>query len=75
MFTRSQSLKYGAGAALSALGLSAQAAVPTGAEAIFTGLATDFGTVIGYGYVLMAVVTVGVIVLGMVSRIAKKSAK
>lgn len=54
---------------------AAHAALPTSAEAVFTDVATDFGTILGYGYVLMGVVTVGMIVLGLVSRVAKKSAK
>lgn len=70
-----KSLKVGAAGTLLAVGVGAQAAVPAGAEAIFTGLATDFGTVIGYGYVTMAVITAGLIILGLVKRVAWKSAK
>lgn len=53
----------------------AMAALPAGAEAVFTDVATDFGTILGFGYVLMGAVTVGMIVLGLVSKVAKKSAK
>jgi len=67
----------GALVAVAPLGLvvgSAQAAVPSGVEAIFTGTATDFGTLLGYGYTLMAVIVGGLILLGLVKKVAKKSA-
>jgi hypothetical protein len=51
------------------------AAVPAGAEAVFTGLATDFGTIAGYGFTAMGVITGGLIVMGLVQRVARKSAK
>jgi hypothetical protein len=53
---------------------SAQAAVPAGVEAVFTGVATDFGTLLGYGYTLMGVVVAGMIILGLVKKVAKKAA-
>lgn len=66
-------------AAVLALGLggvgAAQAAVPASAEAVFTGLTTDFGTIAGYGYVAMGVITGGLIVFGLIQRVARKSAK
>lgn len=66
-------------AAVAALSLgaigAAHAGLPTSAEAVFTDVATDFGTILGYGYVLMGVVTVGMIVLGLVKSVAKKSSK
>lgn len=52
----------------------AQAAVPTGAEAVFTTLATDAATVLGYAFVAMTAVTGGWIVFSMVKRGAKKAA-
>ena len=52
---------------------SANAAVPAEAQAIFTTAATDFATLLGYGYVAMGVIVVGMIVLGLVKKVAKKS--
>lgn len=60
-------------AALAMSAAAAQAAVPAGVEAIFTGVATDFGVVLGYGYVAMGVIVGGGIVLGLVKSVAKKS--
>ncbi|MBS0443249.1 MAG: hypothetical protein JSR38_14950 [Proteobacteria bacterium] len=60
-------------ASLTAGAVAANAAVPAGTEAVFTGLATDFGTILGYGYTLMGVVVAGLIVLGLVKKVAKKS--
>jgi len=51
------------------------AAVPAGAEAVFTGLATDSATVLGYAFVAMAAITGGWIVFDIVKRGARKSAK
>lgn len=53
----------------------AYAAVPEAAEDIFTTAATDFGTIIGYGFVAMAAVVGGMIVFDLVRKIAKKSTK
>lgn len=47
--------------------------VPTGAEAIFTGAATDFATVLGYGFTAMAAIVGGMIVFNLVKKVAKKS--
>lgn len=59
-----------------ALGVSmAQAAVPAGAEALFTTLATDTGTILGYSFTAMVVIVGGWIVFDMVKRGAKKAAK
>lgn len=51
----------------------AQAAVPAGAEAVFTTLATDFGTIAGYGFTALGIITGGMIVMGLVKRVAKKA--
>lgn len=59
---------------LAGVGVAANAAVPAGAEAIFTTLATDFGTIAGYGFTLMAAVVGGLIVMKLVKKIANKSA-
>lgn len=63
---------------LAALGLTAPvaasfAAVPAGAEAVFTGLATDFGTIAGYGFTALGIITGGLIVMGLVKKVAKKA--
>lgn len=70
MFTKQRAAL---GAALLGATVPALAQVPASAEAVFTDVATDFGTILGWGYVLMAVVTVGMIVLGLVKRVAKRS--
>ena len=57
------------------LALPSLAAVPAGAEAIFTGAATDFGTVVAYGFTAMAAIVGGMIVFNLVRSIAKKSTK
>lgn len=49
------------------------AAVPAGAEAVFTGLATDFGTIAGYGFTALGIITGGLIVMGLVKKVAKKA--
>lgn len=58
---------------LSMLTGAAHAAVPTGVEAVFTGLATDFGTVVGYGWVLFLVVIGGLALFGIVKKVFNKS--
>ena len=64
---------------LAALGLTAPvaasfAAVPAGAEAVFTGLATDFTTIAGYGFTALGIITGGLIVFGLVKKVAHQSA-
>ncbi len=49
------------------------AAVPAGAEAVFTGIATDFATIVGYGFTAMAAVVGGLIVLKLVKKVANKA--
>jgi len=66
-------MKLGAALALAAPAVGVFAAVPTEAQAIFTTAATDFGTLLGYGYIAMGVVVVGMIVLGLTKKVAKKS--
>lgn len=60
---------------LLAAGGYASAAVPAGAEAIFTSVATDFGTIIGYGFTAMAAIVGGMIVFTLVKSVAKKSTR
>lgn len=57
-----------------AVGSAVQAAVPAGAEAVFTTLATDTATILGYAFVAMTAITGGWIVFSMVKRGAKKAA-
>ena len=49
------------------------AAVPAGAEALFTGIATDFGVIAGFGFVAMASVVGGLIVMKIVKKVANKA--
>lgn len=66
----------GALVAIAPLGLvipAAHAAVPAGAEAIFTTTATDFGTVAGYGFTLMAVVVGGLVIFKIVKKVFSKA--
>ena len=51
----------------------ASADVPTGAQAIFTGAATDFGVIAGYGFTAMAAIVGGMIVFKLVKKVANKS--
>jgi len=67
--------KIALGLGLGSLVVSAQAAVPVGAEAIFTGVATDFATVIAYGFTAMAAIVGGMIVFNLVRSVAKKSTR
>jgi ABC-type antimicrobial peptide transport system permease subunit len=57
-----------------ALPVLAMAAVPTGAEAVFTSLATDSATVLGYAFTAMAAITGGWIVFRIVKKGAHKVA-
>lgn len=59
----------------SLFGASAYAAVPTGVETVFTTLATDFGTVVGYGWVAFLVVIGGLALFGIVRRVIGKVAR
>jgi len=52
---------------------SAHAAVPVGVQTLFTDLATDFGTIAGYGWVLFLVVVGGLALFGIVRRVFKKA--
>lgn len=67
--------KFVAGAA-SLLGIStaAQAAVPLGVETVFTTAATDFGTIVGYGWTLFLVIVGGLILFGIVKKVISRSA-
>lgn len=52
---------------------SASAAVPAGVETMFTGIATDFGTVLGYGYTLMLAIVGGLIIIKVVKKVANRA--
>lgn len=58
-----------------ALGIVApvQAAVPTGVETVFTTAATDFGTVVGYGWTLFLVIIGGMVLFKIVKKVFFKS--
>lgn len=66
-------LGLSAGSALVVQSGDAAAAVPTGVEALFTGTATDFGTIIGYGYTLMLAVVGGLVLIKLVKKVFFKS--
>jgi len=53
--------------------VNANAAVPTGVEAIFTTLATDFGTIVGYGWTLFLVIVGGLALFGIVKKVFNKA--
>lgn len=50
-----------------------QAAVPTGVETVFTTTATDFGTVVGYGWTLFLTIIGGLILFKVVKKVFFKS--
>jgi len=74
---KAQTLMVGGAAALaSLLGLQApqaEAAVPAGVETLFTTTATDFGTVLGYGYTLFLAVVGGLIIIKLVKKVFFKA--
>ena len=61
--------------ASSLLGISAtaHAAVPVGVETVFTSTATDFGTVVGYGWTLFLAIVGGLILFKIVKKVVAKS--
>jgi len=60
--------------ALAVVSGAVQAAVPAGVETVFTSAATDFGTVIGYGWTLFLVIVGGLILFGIVRKVISRSA-
>lgn len=50
-----------------------QAAVPVGVETVFTTTATDFGTVVGYGWTLFLTIIGGLILFKVVKKVFFKS--
>lgn len=65
--------KYVPALVLGLVGSVAQAAVPEAAAGVFTTLAADAATVLGYAFTAMIAVTGGWIVFGMVKKGAKRS--
>lgn len=61
------------GVALSFSQAPAHADVPTGVETVFTTAATDFGTIVGYGWTLFLTIAGGMILFGIVRRVFHKS--
>jgi len=57
-----------------ALPVVAHATVPTGVETVFTSAATDFGTIVGYGWTLFLVIVGGLILFGIVKKVISRSA-
>lgn len=64
-----------AAAALAVMAIAApvQAAVPTGVETVFTTTATDFGTIVGYGWTLFLTIVGGMILFKIVKKVFFKS--
>jgi len=52
----------------------ASATVPAGVETVFTAAATDFGTIVGYGWTLFLVIVGGLILFGIVKKVIARSA-
>lgn len=50
-----------------------QAAVPTGVETVFTTAATDFSTIVGYGWTLFLVIIGGMVLFKIVKKVFFKS--
>jgi hypothetical protein len=61
------------GAALGLQSSDSQAAVPLGVEAVFTEAATDFGTVVGYGWTLFLVIMGGMVLFKIVKKVFFRS--
>lgn len=61
-------------ASLLGISTAAQAAVPTGVEAVFTTAATDFTTIVGYGWTLFLVIVGGLILFGIVKKVVSRAA-
>jgi len=53
--------------------LPAYATVPAGVETVFTGLATDFGVIVGYGWTLFLVVVGGLALFGIARRVFSRT--
>jgi len=52
---------------------AAVAAVPAGVETVFTTTATDFGTIVGYGWTLFLTIIGGLILFKVAKKVFGKS--
>jgi len=59
---------------IAAAPLSAFAALPTEVTGVFTSLTTDFTSILGLGFGLLAVTVGGTVLMGWAKRIPKKAA-
>lgn len=73
MLAKIKSLVIAASALALAAAVPAHAAVPTGVEAVFTTTATDFGTIVGYGWVLFLTIMGGMILFKIVKKVLFRS--
>lgn len=55
------------------LSLPALAAVPAGVETVFTTTATDFGTIVGYGWTLFLTIVGGLILFKVAKKVFGRS--
>jgi len=62
------------GSLVVAASASAASYIDPSVSGIFTQVGTDAGTLFGFGYVLLGIVVGGLIVMSLVSRLAKKGA-
>lgn len=69
-----KAIKLMCAAVLSLLVSAAHAAVPTGVETVFTTAATDFGTIVGYGWTLFLVIVGGLVLFGIVKKVVSRAA-
>lgn len=61
------------GALLGFVSLVVRATVPAGVETMFTDTATDFGTVVGYGWTLFLIIVGGLLLFGIVRRVLTRT--
>lgn len=62
-----------AGVLIAVAPVAAFAEVPAAATTMLTGIATDFGTLLTAGYVLMAVVLGGLILMKLVKKVSNRA--
>ncbi len=67
-------LKAVGASAVGLVAVPAMAAVPAGVETVFTTAATDFGTIVGYGWTLFLVIVGGLVLFGIVKKVISRSA-
>lgn len=59
--------------ALALVGNVAVAAVPAGVETVFTTTATDFGTIVGYGWTLFLTIVGGLLLFKIAKKVFSKA--